>query len=221
MTVVAIKGVDPGTQNIYLTEKFKCIDGNGYGLVNDDYCDCIDGSDEPGTNACYDGKFYCQNEGYLSTFIPSWLVSDGICECCDGSDEVEGLCENTCQERSSKALNEKHKQEKQRKLGAMSKLRMIETAKLLRIKKRLEIEKLTREIDSLKKEKYSTEILIKTLEYQLDDPHQGWIDKLQGMAYHWPETGFYLFNKVFHEMEVGSGLVEDRDRLENGTLLSI
>ncbi|KAJ9581217.1 hypothetical protein L9F63_023603 [Diploptera punctata] len=61
-----------------------------FSKVNDDYCDCLnDGSDEPGTSACQNGKFYCDthfNHGHPE-YIPSSRVNDGICDCCDGSDE--------------------------------------------------------------------------------------------------------------------------------------
>ena len=30
--------------------------------VNDGYCDCKDGSDEPDTHVCNDGWFVCKNE---------------------------------------------------------------------------------------------------------------------------------------------------------------
>ncbi|XP_066992798.2 uncharacterized protein [Anabrus simplex] len=71
--------------------KFVCFDTKeeiDYDRINDDYCDCIsDGSDEPGTNACHNGKFHCETQQSRITVLPSNRVNDGICDCCDGSDE--------------------------------------------------------------------------------------------------------------------------------------
>jgi len=76
--------------------------------VNDDYCDCDDGSDEPGTSACAGRShqlpgFYCSNLGSAPKSIHLSMVDDGVCDCCDGSDEASRLaralstpCENTC-----------------------------------------------------------------------------------------------------------------------------
>jgi len=85
---------------------FHCLDGNGvipYSALNDDYCDCADGSDEPGTAACPGTKFYCENNGSVGHFIPSSRVNDGVCDydlCCDGSDEYNGAieCPDRCEE---------------------------------------------------------------------------------------------------------------------------
>ena len=59
--------------------------------VNDDYCDCDDGSDEYETNACPNNLFRCKSGHVVGrpglSEIPSHWVSDGICDCCDGSDE--------------------------------------------------------------------------------------------------------------------------------------
>lgn len=65
---------------------FRCLDPKGtlipFKAVNDDFCDCPDGSDEPGTSACsYKNgrKFWCKNEGHISAWIWSSRVGDGIC----------------------------------------------------------------------------------------------------------------------------------------------
>ncbi|XP_053202115.1 transmembrane cell adhesion receptor mua-3-like isoform X1 [Panonychus citri] len=71
--------------------QFRCRSSGeeiSYSQVNDDYCDCQDGSDEPSTDACPQFKFYCIVKTFNGlTSIPSSMVNDGICDCCDGSDE--------------------------------------------------------------------------------------------------------------------------------------
>eukprot|EP00965_Chrysotila_dentata_P065481 2170177-Pleurochrysis_carterae.AAC.4 len=79
-------------------------------LLDDDYCDCSDGSDEPGTSACAGvgsiekgskskglATFRCANKPHQPSFIYASRVGDGVCDCCDGSDELAtpGMCENT------------------------------------------------------------------------------------------------------------------------------
>uniref|UniRef100_A0AAY5EU42 Glucosidase 2 subunit beta n=1 Tax=Electrophorus electricus TaxID=8005 RepID=A0AAY5EU42_ELEEL len=86
-----IRGISMSYKRFYRERKsFLCIDGSKlipFDRVNDDYCDCADGSDEPGTAACPNGRFYCVNLGFRPHYVQSSRVSDGICDCCDGSDE--------------------------------------------------------------------------------------------------------------------------------------
>ena len=75
------RGVAPPLLHLYVSsdEQFTCLKSNETILrsrINDDYCDCADGSDEPGTNACPKSLFYCKHNEQK---IPSSQVNDGIC----------------------------------------------------------------------------------------------------------------------------------------------
>ncbi|XP_021312083.1 uncharacterized protein LOC8075585 isoform X3 [Sorghum bicolor] len=91
-------GVSPQDEAYFATQVIACRDGSGSfprSRLNDGYCDCADGTDEP---ACPEGKFYCRNIGDTPRLLFSSFVNDKICDCCDGSDEYEsGIhCQNTC-----------------------------------------------------------------------------------------------------------------------------
>mmetsp|Transcript_36728 Transcript_36728/g.118760 ORF Transcript_36728/g.118760 Transcript_36728/m.118760 type:complete len:511 (-) Transcript_36728:393-1925(-) len=65
--------------------------------LNDDYCDCADGSDEAATGACADTIYVCRNLPHKPKQIFSSRVNDGVCDCCDGSDEANSTdCPNGC-----------------------------------------------------------------------------------------------------------------------------
>ncbi|XP_064415710.1 glucosidase 2 subunit beta [Latimeria chalumnae] len=98
------RGVSLSNLHFYDESKpFTCLDGSrtiSADRVNDDYCDCRDGSDEPGTSACPNGNFHCTNAGFRPQYISSSRVNDGICDCCDTTDEYNSgaVCKNTCKE---------------------------------------------------------------------------------------------------------------------------
>ena len=100
---VRVRGVAPSQDGLYIgPRKFTCLDHSktmDISRLNDDFCDCEDGSDEPGTNACPNGRFYCINKGFRGTYLHSLAVNDGVCDCCSGEDEFSRKtpCPNTCE----------------------------------------------------------------------------------------------------------------------------
>ncbi|KAG9317095.1 glucosidase II beta subunit-like-domain-containing protein [Chiua virens] len=137
-------GVSPSLRAKYTPSAsgtWSCLDGSkeiSWDAVNDDYCDCPDGSDEPGTSACPGTTFYCRNAGHIGATIPSSRVRDGLCEpeCCDGSDETLGVCTNTCAEVGAAYRQKEEAERKLRKTG--SKIRATYIAFAQKEKKRLE-----------------------------------------------------------------------------------
>ncbi|KAF7240078.1 Glucosidase 2 subunit beta [Varanus komodoensis] len=130
------RGVSLTNHHFYDESKpFTCLDGSAmiaFDRVNDDYCDCKDGSDEPGTAACPNGRFHCSNAGYRPQYIPSSRVNDGICDCCDATDEYNSgiVCENTCKEMGRKEREElKQKAEVAREGFEIKKTLMEEASK--------------------------------------------------------------------------------------------
>ncbi|XP_047474492.1 glucosidase 2 subunit beta-like isoform X2 [Penaeus chinensis] len=137
------------------TRDFNCLDGSGtipFAYVNDDYCDCQDGSDEPGTSACPNGFFYCTNVGHSPLNIPSSRVNDGVCDCCDASDEYASVsnCVDTCRELGRAAREEAAKQQEERLKGFQMRQSMIEEGR--KRKKEAEVK-----MDELKKEREEAE----------------------------------------------------------------
>lgn len=142
--------------------EFKCL-SNGRVIpmehVNDDYCDCEDGSDEPGTSACSNGLFYCENKPYTGSYIISSRVNDGICDCCDGSDEYDGSinCENTCEKLFSEIMAAKEAFRKKQIAGYQVKQEYIQQGKRSKDEKLVRLSELEKNKDVLTEERNTAE----------------------------------------------------------------
>ncbi|KAL7330873.1 hypothetical protein PS15p_203155 [Mucor circinelloides] len=133
-----IRGVAPEKFDLYQPSKdgtWSCLDNSKvipYSAINDDYCDCADGSDEPGTSACPNSFFYCANEGHIPAYIKSYAVNDGVCDdaCCDGSDENGDLisCPNRCKQVGEIYRKEQSSLKKSTEAGLNAKRQLIEDA---------------------------------------------------------------------------------------------
>lgn len=148
------------------SKDFTCLDGSltvPFLSVNDDFCDCADGSDEPGTSACSNGIYHCTNAGFRPKNIPSSRVNDGLCDCCDGSDEYNEPvnCPNTCKELYKELYQKQREEAELAKQGLAVKQDYSQQGqnkkeerkqKLEELKKQLEEKKATVESLKVKKE---------------------------------------------------------------------
>lgn len=177
-------------------ESFTCISAPSIHLsitsLNDDFCDCPDGSDEPGTSACAhlsplspvslgstptDGLdtaialpgFYCKNKGHQPSYVPFTIVNDGVCDyevCCDGSDEWARVGGVKCEDRCKEIGKEWRKQDEQRQksLSSAAKKRKEIVADADKLRKEVEDR-----IQSLRTEIEGGEMKVKSLEVDLAD----------------------------------------------------
>lgn len=176
------------------SETFTCISAPSIHLsvarLNDDFCDCPDGSDEPGTSACahlsplspaFLGStpsddldtttalpgFYCKNKGHHPSYVPFTVVNDGVCDyefCCDGSDEWARVGGVKCEDRCKEIGKEWKKQDEQRQksLSNAAKRRKEIVADAERLRKEVEDR-----LQSLRTEIQGGEMKVKALESDL------------------------------------------------------
>lgn len=178
-----VKGVPHSRLHLYqpsTTDTFRCLDGSQtvlYSQLNDDYCDCQDGSDEPGTSACGNAFFYCSNVGHKGNFIPTNRVNDKLCDCCDGSDEYDSgvTCPNICDELGRAARVEREKIANVARKGFQKRQEMAKEGQTLRDSKLKDVEPLRQERANLEPERSRLEQEKKTAEEtekKLQDEHR-------------------------------------------------
>ncbi|PYI10559.1 hypothetical protein BO78DRAFT_393981 [Aspergillus sclerotiicarbonarius CBS 121057] len=191
------RGVGPEFAKFYKdATTFTCISHPAiqipFSAVNDDYCDCPDGSDEPGTAACAHlsrnsaltpGErpgnddlelvsalpgFYCKNKGHKPSYVPFQRVNDGICDyelCCDGSDEWARIGGTKCADKCKEIGKEWRKKEEQRQKSMTAALKKKKELLVEASRQQKEVEE---GIERLEGEIQAQELKVKELQAELE-----------------------------------------------------
>jgi protein kinase C substrate 80K-H len=168
---IADANADAVAKHYQSQDEFACITNTAIKLslsqINDNTCDCPDGSDEPGTAACaYIDRlspeqplpgsasgttntshalpgFWCANEGHIGTYVPFAYVNDGVCDydlCCDGTEEYGRKAGVKCENRCAQIGKDYRKQaaEKAAKLDRAGKKRATMLSEAQELRRRVE-----------------------------------------------------------------------------------
>uniref|UniRef100_G1PUB8 Glucosidase 2 subunit beta n=1 Tax=Myotis lucifugus TaxID=59463 RepID=G1PUB8_MYOLU len=209
------RGVSLTNHHFYDESKpFTCLDGSitiPFDQVNDDYCDCKDGSDEPGTAACPNGSFHCTNTGYKPLYISSRWVNDGVCDCCDGTDEYNSgiVCENTCREKGRKERETLQQMAEVTREGFRLKKILIEDWKKAREEKQ---QKLT-ELQTGKKSLEDQVEMLRTVKEEAEKPEKEAKDQHQKL---WEEQ--QAASKAQREQELAASAFQELDDNMDGVV---
>eukprot|EP01061_Rhynchopus_euleeides_P004440 TRINITY_DN13698_c0_g1_i1.p1 TRINITY_DN13698_c0_g1~~TRINITY_DN13698_c0_g1_i1.p1 ORF type:complete len:652 (+),score=255.22 TRINITY_DN13698_c0_g1_i1:45-2000(+) len=170
----SVLGAGPEDQAKYQEkDTFTCTDGSAtisWGEVNNNYCDCSDGSDEPGTSACSDLTprltFWCENKGHKGEYIAQTYINDGICDCCDGTDEygTDAACVNNCVEVATVHAKERAEAEARLAAGLAKKAQLIQRAKEIITEKKASTQQWETELVSVKSDLETAEVVKNTEE---------------------------------------------------------
>ncbi|KAK5995358.1 Glucosidase 2 subunit beta-like protein [Cladobotryum mycophilum] len=192
------RGVGPEFASHYSSkDEFSCITNPSIKIslsrVNDNTCDCPDGSDEPGTAACAlidvlspeqprpgsaSGTtntthalpgFWCGNKGHIGTYVPFTYVNDGVCDydlCCDGSEEYGHVGGVKCDNRCAEIGKEyrRKKEEKRKNMERASQKKSVYLKESSELRRQVEVK-----LAELEKE-------VKTLEAQKEELQQKFED---------------------------------------------
>ncbi|XP_043197000.1 glucosidase 2 subunit beta-like [Amphibalanus amphitrite] len=203
------RGVSMAKASLYQAgDTFTCLDGSAtiqFQYVNDDYCDCEDGSDEPGTSACAVGSFYCANRGHAAAEVPSAWVNDGVCDCCDGSDEyASGACPNTCDEIGAAARARQQQIDEMRLRGYEVKLKLIEEGKEKLAEKQVRLAELNREKEVAEEMKNAREAAKNEAEAQERLLLDAWHEQRRQQEQEHEEANRQLAEETFTRLDVNS-----------------